>query len=317
MSVYSRLPLFVLLLSLIACATNPLSQDQQRLNRLSHELHQVPFFPQQSFQCGPAAVATVLAYEGVEIDPEQLVAEVYLPRAYGSLQAELLASFRRHQRIPYPVAGIADLLDQTEVGRPVLVLQRVRNWLVPAWHYAVVIGFDREQQQLILRSGKQRRLQLSLADFLKSWRQGEQWGVVALVPGELPAKPDPHRYAAALADVEKLLPTDAALAAYQAASEQWPEHAPSFFGLANHQYAAGKLSAAMDSWRTTLRLQPGHAGASNNLAELLASQGRYTQALMWLDKALDRQVQPESLRPVLVATRTQIQLAMKKDRVHQ
>ena len=32
----------------------------------------VPFFPQVDYQCGPAALATVLGYSGVKVTPEQL-----------------------------------------------------------------------------------------------------------------------------------------------------------------------------------------------------------------------------------------------------
>src|SRR5207237_9306004 len=50
------------------------------------ELTQVPFFPQDEYQCGPAALATVLASSGVKVTPEELVAQVYIPERKGSLQ---------------------------------------------------------------------------------------------------------------------------------------------------------------------------------------------------------------------------------------
>src|SRR5207237_7460971 len=43
------------------------------------ELKDVPFFAQDEYQCGPAALATVLANAGLKLTPEQLVPEVYLP----------------------------------------------------------------------------------------------------------------------------------------------------------------------------------------------------------------------------------------------
>ena len=43
------------------------------------QLADTPFFPQQAYQCGPAALATVLNANGVSISPEQLVPQVYLP----------------------------------------------------------------------------------------------------------------------------------------------------------------------------------------------------------------------------------------------
>ena len=41
------------------------------------ELTQTPFFPQQSHQCGPAALATALGASGVDVTPDDLVPQTY------------------------------------------------------------------------------------------------------------------------------------------------------------------------------------------------------------------------------------------------
>ena len=88
------------------CSVNPpieLAQitaaDRDRL------VLQVPFFPQEKFQCGPAALAGVLAASGVEVSPEALVSEVYIPARQGSLQIEMKAAARRAGRIAYELGG--------------------------------------------------------------------------------------------------------------------------------------------------------------------------------------------------------------------
>ena len=122
------------------------------------ELTDVPFFPQTEYQCGPAALATILAHEGVPVDADGLVGAVYVEGLRGSLQPELLGATRRNARIPYvlepePSALFAEL----GAGRPVLVLQNLGIERVPVWHYAVVVGFDRDSDRMILRSGAERR----------------------------------------------------------------------------------------------------------------------------------------------------------------
>ena len=62
------------------------------------ELVDVPFFPQERYQCGPAALATVLDYSGREVGPDELVPLVYVPERQGSFQVEMLAATRRHER---------------------------------------------------------------------------------------------------------------------------------------------------------------------------------------------------------------------------
>ncbi len=269
---------------------------------VSQELTAVGFFPQTGFQCGPAALATLLTYRGVDVNPDQLSDQVYLPKGYGSLQIELLAASRRYQTIPYLVDGFDDLMQQVSRGNPVLVLQRVRNWGVPAWHYAVVIGFDNVQRQVILRSGTERRRVISQKHFASTWQKGNHWGFVVLSPGSLPASPDAERYLAALINAESQLSTEQAVEAYQVAVDQWPENVAALFGLGNMQYRDGRQGAAELSWQTVLRRQHNHAGAANNLAELLAEKGEVKQAINLLSKTLSGSLVPESLRPILTET---------------
>ncbi|HEU5393942.1 MAG TPA: C39 family peptidase, partial [Candidatus Methylomirabilis sp.] len=50
----------------------------------------VPFFPQEEYQCGPAAVASVLAYWGIAAEPAAIAEAIYLPRLRGTLSLDLL-----------------------------------------------------------------------------------------------------------------------------------------------------------------------------------------------------------------------------------
>jgi len=60
------------------------------------ELAAVPFFPQIDYYCGPSSLAMVLQAAGVDVKPEALVDQVFLPGRKGSLQVEMLAAARRH-----------------------------------------------------------------------------------------------------------------------------------------------------------------------------------------------------------------------------
>src|SRR5690606_40435641 len=105
-------------------------------------LDNVPFFAQDEYQCGPAALATVLVADGVEVTPEELVDQVYVPARQGSLQIEMLAAPRRMGRLSYPLLPeLQQVLDEVASGRPVLVVQNVGLQRLPQWHYAVVVGY--------------------------------------------------------------------------------------------------------------------------------------------------------------------------------
>jgi hypothetical protein len=272
------------------------------------ELTAVPFFPQTEYQCGPAALATVLAHAGANVDADELVPEVYAPGLRGSLQPELLAATRRHGFIPYvlePEAGA--LAAELAARRPVLVLQNLGIDRVPVWHYAVVVGLAGDE--VILRSGTEERRIERGTRFLRSWERGANWAFVALLPGELPASANAQAYVRALAGAEPLLDTAAAERGYRAALERWPTDELVLFGAAGQRYAAGDLREATALYRELLEVAPQHAVGRNNLANVLAARGCRTEALAQARAALAALPAADPLRDAVRDTVTELERA--------
>lgn len=243
------------------------------------ELAHVPFFPQDAYQCGPAALATVLAAAGVPATPEALVPQVYLPARRGSLQLELMAAARRHGTVPYVLApSLESLLAEVAAGHPVLVLQNLALAWYPKWHYAVIVGYDLDRAELILRSGRERRHVVPLALFERTWRRGEHWALVALPPGRVPRTAEETRYLQSVAALERLGRNEPAARAYEAALARWPRSLGALLGLGNSRYAAGDLAAAERAYRAAADADPASGAAYNNLAQALADQGRLAEA---------------------------------------
>jgi hypothetical protein len=242
------------------------------------ELTSVPFFPQTEFQCGPAALATVLAHEGIPVTADELVPQVYVEGLRGSLQAELLGATRRHGLIPYVLEpSIDDVGAELRAGRPVLVLQNLGLARFPVWHYAVVVGMDGEH--VVLRSGTEQRRVERARHFLRSWQRGEQWAFVAVAPGELPATATAGPFVRALAAAEPLLETGAVARGYAAALGRWPTDELALLAAAGAEHARGDLVTATARYRQLLAIAPTHVVARNNLANVLATRGCYRAAL--------------------------------------
>ena len=243
------------------------------------ELESTPFFPQERYQCGPAALATVLSAAGAAVTADSLVPEVYIPGREGSLQAELVAATRRHDRVPYILPPTLDaLLATLDGGLPVLVLQKLGAGPLPGWHYAVVVGYDAWHDHFVLRSGTEQRKEMSARHFLATWDRAERWALVAVQPGELPPAPDFARYMEASAGLEAVGRLDAAALAYEAAAQAWPAESLPQFALANLSYARGDLAAAEQGFHAAVRLNPKDAAARNNRAEVLRALGCPTVA---------------------------------------
>ena len=251
------------------------------------DLSRVPFFPQADYQCGPAALATVLGYSGVAVDPEALVGEVWLPGRSGSLQLEMLAAPRRHGRVAYQLAPhYGDLLREVAAGNPVVVLQDV-GLLLPQWHYAVVNGFDYGAGTIFLRSGRQPRQEMAFTTFERTWRQGGYWAIVVLPPGRLAATATEERWMEALAGLARGGDVEANVKAYAAARRRWPGSLPAAVGLANNFHALGMRSEAADVLRDALERHPQSLVLLNNLAQTLSDLGRQAEALVLIERAGD------------------------------
>jgi hypothetical protein len=273
-----------LLLAATGCSTRLLTQAGATQSRT--EIAATPFFPQTDHHCGPAALATVLVASGSETNPEALAREVYIPGLEGSLQAELLTSARRHGRIAFVLEPtVAALLRELEQGTPVLVLQNFGAVSHPLWHYAVVIGYDRERDTFLLRSGGDQRQQLAARRFLGTWERADNWAFIGLRPGVLPADPGAPRYLEAAAALEALGEHARVAPAFEAAVRRWPGEPLAWFALANNQQALGQLAAAEDSYRKVLQIAPAQVAARNNLALLLAQRGCASEARATLEPA--------------------------------
>jgi tetratricopeptide (TPR) repeat protein len=268
------------------------------------ELHRVAFFPQQRYQCGPAALATVLSWSGVAVRPEQLTPEVYLPQRRGSLQVELMAAARRHHRVPYVLApDLEALLAEVRDGHPVLVLLNLGLSWYPVWHYAVVVGFDLRNDQIVMRSGTTRRDIVPLELFERTWRRGKRWAMVTMPPGELPVTARQLPFLRTVLAFEQLGDWRTAGRAYGAAWRRWPDSSGAGMGVGNSAYAEGDYAAAAAAYRKLLQHHPDFAPAMNNLAQTLARLGdwaageRYARAALAAGGAQHR-VYEETLREI-------------------
>lgn len=243
------------------------------------ELVETPFFPQEDYQCGPAALATMLVQRGVRTTPEALLPSVYLPGRKGSLKVELVAAARQQGQLVYPLRPrLEAVLAQIAAGNPVLVMQNLGLDWYPQWHFAVVVGYDRSRQKLVLRSATHKRWTTDFTAFDRTWARAERWAVLTLPPDRLPAEPQLGAWLQAASDLEQTAQHAAAATAYRTAIAHWPDEALPGFALANLHYAQGDRVAAEMALRSSLDRRGDFAAGWFNLSELLNERGCVAQA---------------------------------------
>ena len=252
------------------------------------ELSEVQFFPQEDYQCGPAALAMSLKAAGLDVTPEVLVDQVYIPARRGSLQVEMLATARRKGLIAYPLApSLEDVIREIAAQTPVIVLQNYGVSWFPIWHYAVVVGYDLERSEFVLRSGHKQRLVIPTTVFEYLWKDGDYWSMVAVPPLRLPATANEPGYSSAASALEKTGQIEAARAAYFTLLERWPESLAGLMGAGNTAYSMGDLKGAETAFRKAAEIHPDSAAILNNLAQILADQNNFSEAIIIARRAVE------------------------------
>ncbi|MBE0615929.1 MAG: PA2778 family cysteine peptidase [Burkholderiales bacterium] len=284
---------FVLILSALSgCASLPQSEALLRDRGASLpprvQLDNVPFFAQEEYQCGPAALAMSLGAAGVDANPAELASQVYLPGRAGSLQVEMLAGARRHGLLAYVLAPeLKDVLAEIAAGNAVIVLQNLGLFASrPYWHYAVVTGYDLTKNEIVLHSGSKAHRAMSLGLFEFLWMDGGHWAMVSLPPRRAPASAREAPYAGAAVALEKTGHPKEAHQAYATLLERWPDNLVGLMGLGNTDYALGNKAGAERAFRSAAARHPLSAAAFNNLAQILAEQGKLDEALDAARKAV-------------------------------
>ncbi len=266
----------------------------------------VPFYPDDTNACGPASLAEVLRFSGVDTDVDRLKPQLITPALDGTLQYDMLGATRRAGRVAYVIRPtLGELFANVAAGRPVVVLQRLG---IPGniWHFAVVVAYDLRHDSVTLRSSTARALVLSIGQFDATWAGGGRWGFVALRPGDFPAEVVPLRYLQAVAPMEGVAP-EAARQAYRDALARWPDSWVAMMGLGNLAYARKDYAQAAARFAQAARAHPHDGDPLNNLAQALLAADDLHGALGAVEQA---QAIGKPNPRVYARTREQIEAAL-------
>jgi len=250
-------------------------------------LEKVPFFKQDTYQCGPSSLAMVLAWTGLELSPDDLTDDVYTEKLHGSIQPSLIGAARQYGRVAYPIQGLNELFAELNRGHPVIVLQNLGLSWYPKWHYAVAIGYTDNGRKIILHSGTKKAEPVPMRLFNHTWSHSDYWGLLVLPPFELPATVNEEKYLNAVAGLERTKEFEAAVVGYKTAINLWPENLAAWMGLGNSYYALGDLSSAADAFEQAFKIYPSNGLPLNNLSQVLWEQGAKEQAILAILHAIE------------------------------
>ncbi|MDD2050979.1 peptidase C39 family protein [Pseudomonas putida] len=180
-------------LGLAGCAGRVAPEVQKLPERV--ELNGVAVFRGEAYQSGPVALASMLSQQGVAITPGLLDKPLRLPGAEAQLEQNMQGLAREYGLMVYPLdRQLSALLTQVAAGYPVMVrfTEGSAFWSGP--RYAVLSGYNRTKQTVLLRSGMNRHLLMDFSSFESSWKDAGGWAVLVLSPRQLPARVDSQRW---------------------------------------------------------------------------------------------------------------------------
>lgn len=141
----------------------------------------VPFFPDDTDQCGPATLASVLTFWGVPTEPQGLRQEIYLPKLRGTLPIDLAHAVRVRGLYAKSYSGtLENLKAEIAAGHPIVAFLNLGWRILPQGHYVVITGFDDRRQGFYAHSGLERNAFMSYENFLEDWEKTGRWTLLVL-----------------------------------------------------------------------------------------------------------------------------------------
>jgi ABC-type bacteriocin/lantibiotic exporter with double-glycine peptidase domain len=166
--------LIVFLLVLSACS-------HHETRPLSGHIIDVPFYPQEKDQCGPAALASVLAYWQGDESPAEIASTIFSKSAGGVLGIDLenYAAGKGYRTRQYS-GGLPDLMANIDSGHPLIILVDTGIWVVQGHHFMTVVGYD--DSAVFAHSGREKWKRIENDELISQWRKTDFWTLLILPP---------------------------------------------------------------------------------------------------------------------------------------
>lgn len=243
----------------------------------------VPFYPQEGFRCGPAAMAMVLDWSGLYIKPAALEPQFFTLKDPRKTLAE---TANQYGRLAYPIAGTNAMMAELAAGHPVVVVQNLGVDSAPVWNCAVAVGFDKAQNQILVHGGDQAAKRMSVRLFERLWADSDHWGLVVLRPGEVPAAARQPDYVKAAYNLERAGRYWEAVLAYDAGLALWPNDPDTLMGLGSSLYLLGDPRGAAEAYRAATLVAPDPSAANAALAQIDSELAQRGTAMVASEKPL-------------------------------
>mgnify|MGYP006280755715 CR=1 FL=1 len=138
----------------------------------------VPFFPNRTYDCGPAVLASVLHFWGVEIPPNAIRSAIVSDNAKGTVTLDMVWFPEEHGLDTRQwTATEQDVKDAVHAGFPVILFVDYGIGRVRQGHYMVVTGVS--ENAFTVHTGRKQHHRIPLRELRKRWKRTDHWALVA------------------------------------------------------------------------------------------------------------------------------------------
>ncbi len=168
-----KILLLLLLLSVLpGCRRNSVEMVSCPGQSMSiRELDVKPLY-QTAFGCGPASVAMVLQYHGVDVSKEEATAALYSKTLEGTHIADMRVFASRYIKpsrvVPSSMCKIVESLSR---GNPVILFLDLGKGMISNPRYIVAVGYDMKHQILVYHNGYSKFTRAPFEVLKEPWRK--------------------------------------------------------------------------------------------------------------------------------------------------
>lgn len=159
----------VFLFMTVSCAANLSLYQNRTLNDEKKLLVSVPFIKQRTDYCGPATLAMIINFWGLNITQDEIAEEVYSSVLKGTLSIQMvLYAIKQGFEAEIYNGSLLDIKDKLTLGLPLIVSHRA-NTGDEIVHYLVILGFDDNKKVIYVHSGEKENQAIDYQTFLERW----------------------------------------------------------------------------------------------------------------------------------------------------
>lgn len=251
-------------------------------------LPHVPPIAQSAYQCGPAALTSVLRGWGRWADAETIGRRLRTPGSRGVLNFMLAQAARDDGLWTELPAGetLEGLREWVRRGVPPIIMVQVGPRGLPVYHFLVITGFDERRRLVYANTGRGTPEAIPAARLLTRWRRAGSWTLIACPPERVDWAIDPARAGALAQILDRQGFREQAARWYRTAMAHDPSSVPIRFNLATVYVALGRRAEAKELYEALVRESPGWSPAGNNLAWLALQEHRPADAVRLIQQTL-------------------------------